>query len=329
MPRDAVDLSVVVPVYGCEGCLEELHRRLMDVLGGLGLHYEIVLVDDRSPDRSWSVMRQLRSLDDAVRLVRLSRNFGQQAAMTAGLAAATGRWTVVMDCDLQDPPELIPRLYAKAQEGYEVVLARRITRTHSRLRLIAAGAYFKFVRVFLGVDINGEYGSFSLISAKVRHEFLRIRDTDRHYLPILLWLGFERADVEFEHGERYAGKSSYSFLALARLAAEGVFFQTTTLLRWIVYAGFAIAALGAALALFFIVSWALASPYPGWTSLAVLLLLLGGFIITSTGVTGLYIGKIFGQVKDRPLYIVDHEEADDVLATRSDGAESVRGNAGA
>jgi dolichol-phosphate mannosyltransferase len=328
MAQEPVELSVVVPVYQCEGCLEELHRRLTSVLSALVRTHEIVLVDDRSADCSWRVMRRLSQGDPTIRLVRFSRNFGQQAAITAGLAAATGRWTVVMDCDLQDPPELIPRLYAKAQEGYDVVLARRISRTHSALRMLAAGAYFRFVRAFLGVEISGEYGSFSLIAAKVRNEFLRVRDTDRHYLPIVLWLGFERADIDFEHGERFAGKSSYSFLTLCRLAAEGIFFQTTTLLRWIVYAGFVIAAIGAGLAAFFVISWAAANPYPGWTSLTVLLLLLGGFIIISTGVTGLYIGKIFKQVKDRPLYIVDYVGEDDDYAPQLSPADTGRRNTG-
>jgi glycosyltransferase involved in cell wall biosynthesis len=242
-----------------------------------------------------------------VRALRLSRNFGQQAAITAGLAASRGRWTVVMDCDLQDPPEVIAELYGKAQQGFDIVLARRQRKKHSFFRLLAARAYFKFLALFVGVHISGEYGSFSIISAKVREAFLRVPDRDRHYLPILLWLGFKRSSIEYEHAERPRGESSYSLRSLVRLAAEGVFFQTATLLRWIVYAGFGVAFAGLLLAVALIILAILVNPPPGWTSLAVLLLVVGGFIIVSTGVTGLYIGKIFQQVKNRPLYLIDKE----------------------
>jgi polyisoprenyl-phosphate glycosyltransferase len=299
------ELSVVVPVYGCAECLRPLHDRLTTTLRDLGASYELIFVDDRSPDGAWDVLERLAIDDDAVNAVRLSRNFGQQAAITAGLAAARGRWTVVMDCDLQDPPEVIHELHAKALEGFDVVLARRIHRQHSRFRLLAAGLYFKFIGLFLGVNISGDFGSFSIISDRVRAEFLRVPDRDRHYLPILFWLGFNRGEIAYEHGKRPLGTSSYSMGTLLRLAAEGIFFQTATLLRWIVYFGFAVATAGLLLAVALIVLAVVVNPPPGWASLAVLLLLVGGFIIVSTGVTGLYIGKIFQQVKGRPLYVVD------------------------
>jgi dolichol-phosphate mannosyltransferase len=303
-----VELTVVVPVYRCEGCLRELHRRLTAAVSSVTSSYELVFVDDRSPDRSWDMLRELATEDPRLRLIRFSRNFGQQAAITAGLAESAGRWTAVIDCDLQDPPELIPRLYEKAREGYDIVLARRKQRSHSIVRLAGARAYHWFLRMFLGTDISGEYGAFSLVSRKARDAFLTVPDRDRHYLPILFWLGFERSSIDFTHGERYAGESSYSYAALIRLAADGVFFQTTTLLRWIVYLGFGVSAAGVLLAIYFVISYFLFHPYAGWTSLGVLILLIGGFIIVSTGVTGLYIGKIFGQVKGRPLYIIDTRE---------------------
>lgn len=269
--------------------------------------YEIVYVDDRSPDDAWSTLKTLVAADPRVRAIRLSRNFGQQAAITAGLAHSNGRYTVVMDCDLQDPPEVIPDLYEKAVHGYDIVLARRAQRRHSVARRFAARLYEKFLKLLSGVEISSAYGAFSIISSRARDAFLDVKDSDRHYIPILHWLGFERAEIEFQHAERHAGKSAYSFTELIGHAMQGIFFQTTTLLRWIVYAGFFVAFAGAALAVFFVASYFVTGPGipPGWTSLAVLLLLIGGFIIISTGVTGLYIGKIFGQVKDRPLFIVD------------------------
>jgi polyisoprenyl-phosphate glycosyltransferase len=307
--NSAVEISVVIPVYRCEPCLEALHSQLTAILGTLTDAYEIVFVDDRSPDGSWDVLGELATRDASVRIIRLSRNFGQQAAITAGLSRSRGRWSVVMDCDLQDPPAVIPRLYAKAQDGYDIVLARRAQRRHSRPRLLAAKLYFTAIRLFLGVEISGDYGAFSIISARAREAFLSVPDADRHYVPILFWIGFERTDIEFEHGERYAGESAYSFASLVRLAAEGVFFQTTTLLRWVIYTGFALGALGLVLAVLLVVSRFFYHPYPGWTSVIVLLLVIGGFVIISTGVTGLYIGRIFKQAKGRPLFIVDAEES--------------------
>ncbi len=213
-----------------------------------------------------------------------------------------------MDCDLQDPPEEIPRLYEKAREGYDIVLARRVRRTavvvpprSPAARTSGSGTSS------CGRTSSTEYGTFSLLSRKVVDAFLDVRDRDRHYMLILYWLGFERAEIEFEHAERIAGTSSYTMRAAdPGRASTGFFFETTILLRWIVYLGFALAlARRAARGLVHRHRLPRSTRYPGWTSLAVLLLIVGGFIIIEPGVTGLYIGKIFGQVKDRPLYVVD------------------------
>jgi dolichol-phosphate mannosyltransferase len=325
-----VELSVVIPVYGCRPCLVALNERLSTVLAQLGVSHEIVYVDDRSPDGAWDVLVELAREYPHVRAVRLSRNFGQHAAITAGLARTTARWVVVMDCDLQDLPESIPRLYAKAQEGFDIVLARRKTRRHSAFRRFAARAYFSMLSVLSGTKLDGEYGALSIVSRKVVDAYLALKDVDRHYLLILRWLGFDSASIDVEQGERYAGQSSYTFSKLVQHAFDGLVFQTTRLLRWIVYAGFAIAVFGVALAGFFVYSWAAHDAYPGWTSLAVLLLLLSGFIIMSLGVTGLYVGKIFGQVKERPLYIVDEERSSVLSASveEVDTSEALGSSAG-
>jgi polyisoprenyl-phosphate glycosyltransferase len=300
-----VELSVVVPVYKCAECVEVLHERLTRTLRDLGVTYEIVYVDDRSPDDAWPILSDLARRHEFARALRLSRNFGQQAAITAGLAESSGRWTVVMDCDLQDPPELIPRLYAKAQEGHDVVLARRKSRSHSILRLLAARLYFAFLRIFLKTPIDAGFGAFSIVSTKAKSAFLSVPDADRHYIPILLWIGFERTSIDFEHAERYAGKSSYSVGSLIRLALAGIFFQTASLLRWIIYLGFLFAFFGVCLAIYFVISYFWFEPYPGWTSLVVLILVSSGMITASTGLSGLYIAMIFKQVKNRPIFIVD------------------------
>lgn len=306
-----VEVSVVIPVYRCAECLGTLYERIVCSLEMVVSNFEIVFVDDRSPDDSWEILTKLAERDLRVRAIRLSRNFGQHAAITAGLSESRGEWTVVMDCDLQDPPEEIPRLLQKASEGYEIVLSKRARRKQSWLRRLAGRAYFRVRNFFMRMDMGTDYSTLSLLSRKVVNAFLDVRDRDRQYMLIVYWLGFDRAEIEIQHAERLAGKSSYTMRQLIAVAIEGFFFETTILLRWIVYLGFALALVGGLLAVWFIVAFFLFDPYPGWTSVAVLLLIVGGFIITSLGVTGLYIGKIFGQVKDRPLYVVD-----DVLGPR-------------
>jgi polyisoprenyl-phosphate glycosyltransferase len=305
-----LQLSVVIPVYGCAACLRPLRDRLQAVLEQLGSTYEIVFVDDRSPDGAWEVLVELCRESGHVRVLRLSRNFGQHAAITAGMAHARGEWVVVMDCDLQDPPEEIPRMLKAATEGFDGVLARRKEKKHSLLRRGAAKAFFALVNSFNSTHLEGEFGSFSMISRKVVDAFLQINDRERHYLFILRWLGFRYCEIEYEHGQRYSGESSYTLRALLRHALSGIFFQTTSLLRWIVYLGFWVSFAGLALAGYFVYQYLAHSIYPGWTSLAVLILLIGGFIITSTGVAALYIGRIFEQVKGRPLYVVDRYEGE-------------------
>lgn len=299
------EISVVVPVYGCKTCLYELHNRLQLSLKNLVERFEIIFVDDRSPDGAWDVLLDLAESDENVKVVRLSRNYGQQVAITAGLAEAVGKWVVVMDCDLQDPPEAIGLLYKKAMEGYDVVFARRTSRKQSPFRLWSAKSYFKLMSFFTKEPIDGDYGSFTILSRKVVDAFLQFQDKDRHYLFILRWLGFNSSAIDYEHGDRYAGKSAYTLSALVKHAMDGIFFQTTILLRWIVLVGLVISVFGVLFAGGLVYQYFVRNVQPGWTSLAILILLMGGFIIFSVGIAGLYIGKIFEQSKGRPLYVVD------------------------
>jgi len=281
-----------------------LHERLRASVERITADYELVFVDDRSRDGSWDVLESLARADGTVRALRLSRNFGQHAAITAGLSKASGRWVVVMDCDLEDPPEEIPRLYEKAQEGYDLVLSRRVRPRRTGLRRVASRLYFRLRGKFMGLDVDPDYCTLSILSRNVVRSFLAVRDTHRQYMLILHWLGFRRAVVDVEQGVRPSGTSAYTMRELIRVGLDGFFFETTVLLTWIIFLGFAIALAGAALAVFFFVSYFVFHPLSGFTSLAVLILLIGGFIIISTGVTGLYIGKIFEQVKKRPLFVI-------------------------
>ena len=300
-----IELSVVIPVYNCSGCLSELHARLTASLREVTPDYEIVLVDDRSTDGAWNILRELARNDPRLRVVRLSRNFGQHAAITAGLARSTGAWTVVMDCDLQEPPEEIPRLYAKAQEGYEIVRAVRDGRKHSAFRRFSATLYRRMLSEGEG---EIEFSTLSIISRKVVDTFLLLRDRDREYQLVLDWLGFSQASISFAHAERQGeSPSTYGLRQLVSVALDGMFFRTTVLLRWIVFAGFCIAGIGGLMAAYAVFSRYVEDTPPGYTSIVVLLLLLSGFIIIALGVVGLYIGRIFDQVKGRPLFVVDEQ----------------------
>jgi len=304
-----VEISVVVPVYGCAGCLDVLHARLVTVLSGLGVTFEIVLVDDGAPDRSWPVIERLAGADPRVRGVLLSWNFGQQLAITAGLSEARGRWAVVMDCDLQEPPEEIPRLYEKAREGCDIVYAKRIGKRLGPFRVLAARLYQRLLTALTGLSVDPGYGALSIISRQVIDEFLRFRDPDRHYVHILKWLGFRTGEISYVHQERHAGRSAYSLARLVRLALDGLLFQTTTFLKWIVYLGFFVAFLGGVLTLVVVYIRLFVGGFPGWASTVVTLFVLTGMMMTSIGVCALYIGKIFDQGKGRPLFVVQKTTA--------------------
>jgi len=315
----AIRLSVVVPVYGCGDCLVALHERLTRALKPMTDSYELVFVDDRSLDDGWAVLQQLAAQDPHVNAFRLSRNFGQDAAITAGLAQARGDWAVVMDCDLQEAPEDIPRLWAAAGDGYDIVRTTRRGWHHSAFRRWTSRIYR---RLTLETDVRPDYSNLSLLSRRVIDAFLRLHDRDREYMIALDWLGFNSTSIEIEHHERHAGKSGYTFRRLVHVALDGMFFRSTVLLRLVVLLGFVIATIGVVVATFEVVDY-FAEPrktVPGYTSLAVLLLVLAGFIIVSVGVVGLYVGRIFEQVKNRPLFLIDDQtegSAADSTNTRS------------
>jgi polyisoprenyl-phosphate glycosyltransferase len=314
------EISVVVPVYGCASALDRLVERVTASLEGVCSSFELVLVDDRSRDGAWPVLERLAAQNPRIRAVRLSRNFGQHAAITAGFARARGAWIAVLDCDLQDPPEELPRLYDRAQEGYDIVFGRRLREHTPFARRFLSRQYFRVLRLFTGAQIDASYGTLSIVSRRVRDEFLRISDRNRHYLFILYWLGFERSTVDYTLAPRADGRSSYTWRALLRHAIHGVFFQTTVLLRWVVYGGFGVAAAGAVLGLYLVVARLTGTAYPGWTSIMVVLLVLGGLGILTAGVVGLYVGEIFNEVRGRPLFIIDEE-----ISSADAGVEAMHG----
>lgn len=298
-------ISVVVPVYKCTDCIEILCARLSASIRTITDKFEIILVDDGGADGSWEKIIEVKQLNPSVSGIKLSRNYGQQLAITAGLHAAKGDYVVVLDCDLQDPPELIPRMYEEIQNGYDYVLAARVQRNHSLFRVLAARFYFFLLSKLTRQPIDPRHGSFSILSRKVVDAFNQFKERNRHFLFVLRWTGFRAGSVDYAHEGRLAGKSSYTLASLLRHAVDGLIFQTTVFLKWIIFLGMIFSALGIGFSIFLIARYFVHGAAEGWTSLATLILVCTGLIITSLGVVGLYVGKIFEQSKQRPLYILD------------------------
>lgn len=303
-----MQFSVVVPVYGCREALPELHRRLVDVFEKMGATFEIVLVDDHDPYNSWESIEQLCHADPRVHGIKLARNFGQIRAITAGLDACKGDWVVVMDCDLQDRPEAIPQLYAKAIEGYDVVFAKRVERKDSPVTLFFSRAFYKVYEYFTDGTYDASLCNFSIARRVVIKNYCKMREHNRGYTMFIKWLGFNQTSVEIEGDERFAGTSSYSFSKKLAMAFELITAQSNKPLKFSVNLGFAISLLALIFLLVSIIRKIFISDVSiGWTSLICSVFLMGGLILAAIGVVGLYVGNIFTEVKQRPLYVVERE----------------------
>jgi len=300
-------ISVVTPVYRAEGCLEELYRRLVAALSGITQDLEIVMVEDCGGDRSWEIIRELARRDPRVKGIQFSRNFGQHYGITAGLDHCDGDWVVVMDCDLQDRPEEIPRLYAKAQEGYEVVLATRARRADGPVKRFSSWLFYRMFSWLADTEYDGRSGNFCIVSRKVVASLRQMREQLRFFGGQMKWMGFPTASIEVRHDERYAGPSTYTLAKLLRLATETIIAYSDKPLRLSVRFGFALAFLAFCCGIYIIIRAALyGSPITGWASLIVSIYFIGGIIIAILGVIGIYLGKTFDEAKKRPLYVVMH-----------------------
>lgn len=299
-------ISIVTPVYGCRACLHELYQRLDASLSGISKNYEIIMVNDGSPDDAWTVIKELSVIDDRVRGINLSRNFGQHCAITAGLDFAKGDWVVVMDCDLQDVPEEIPRLYAKAQEGYDIVVGRRVQRQDLFLKKISSKVFYKIFNYFTMSGIDNRIGNFGIYARKVIQSISKFKEQNRSFGLFAFWVGFQRVEVDIEHGRRLSGTSSYTFKRMARLAIDSIIAHSSKILQLSVKLGFILSIASILYALWLTIEYfILKNPVTGWTSLIVSIYFTTGLIIGSIGIVGLYVGKIFDEVKGRPIYLIN------------------------
>jgi dolichol-phosphate mannosyltransferase len=298
-------ISVVSPVYKAENIVCELVRRLHESLIKITDAYEIVLVNDASPDNSWEAIKNECNKDSRVKGVNLSRNFGQQYAITAGLNISKGDWIVTMDCDLQDKPEEILNLYNKAQEGYDSVFAQRLNRNDSFFKRLFSRIFYALFSYLTDTKQDPTVANFGIFSRKVIEAVLSMKDYIRYFPAMIQWVGFQRFCLPVEHSERYEGKTSYNFKKLIQLALNTIIAFSNKPLRLIVITGFIIVFSSFLLVVYYLVRYFMGYiQVMGFTTIIILLCFLSGIIISVLGIVGLYIGKTFENVKNRPTYIV-------------------------
>lgn len=302
-------LSVVVPVYNEEEVLQEFYNRLVKVLTAFGKPHEILFINDGSRDGTLAILKKMASADSSVKIVSFSRNFGHQVAITAGVDRAAGDAVVVIDADLQDPPELIPLLAGKWQSGFDVVYAKRKKRLHETIfKTISAKVFYRAIRMITGIDMPVDVADFRLISRRAVDALKKIRERHRYVRGLVCWIGFKQAEVTYVRDKRYAGKTKYSLPKMVGFSLEGITSFSIMPLRIATFLGFSCAIISFIyVARIFYITVVLQKTVKGWPSLMVVVLLLGGVQLIAIGLLGEYIGRIFDETKDRPLYLIEEE----------------------
>lgn len=298
-------ISIVSPVYQGEKMVSELVRRNVESVSSITDDYEIILVNDASPDNSWEeIMKQCEN-NSKVKGINLSRNFGQHYAITAGLSYAKGDWVVVMDCDLQDKPEEIPNLYHKAMEGYDSVFAQRVVRHDSWIKRCSSSAFYRCFSYLTETKQDSSVANFGIYNRKVIDSVLLLGDRIRYFPAQVQWVGFNKVYLPVDHSERREGNSSYSVRKLFRLAFDTITSFSDKPLRIMVVLGLVLTFLSAVIGLVYLVKYFLGDiKIVGYTSLIISVWFLGGVFILLLGVVGLYLGKVFEQTKNRPSYLI-------------------------
>lgn len=300
-----VHISVISPIYRGEKMLDELIERLHQNLSSICKNYEIILVNDASPDNSWSKIESICHNDSKVKGINLSRNFGQHYAITAGLNYARGEWVVVMDCDLQDRPEEIVHLYTKAQEGFDSVFAQRVERQDNFLKKLSSKLFYFVFSYLTETKQDATIGNFGIYNRKVINAILSMHDQVRYFPTMVKWVGFNQFAMPIEHAERAEGTSSYSFKALINLALNNIIAFSDKPLRLAAKCGFYISLISLIIGVIYIYRYFNGYIHVlGYASMIISIWFIGGIIMSLSGILGIYLGKIFDRVKDRPTYIV-------------------------
>jgi dolichol-phosphate mannosyltransferase len=297
--------SVVIPEYRGEKMVPALVERLKASMETITNSYEIILVNDCSPDDTWNAILKESEKDKRVKGINLSRNFGQHNAITAGLSYVKGEWIIVMDCDLQDRPEEIPRLYKKALEGYDVVRARRVMRQDRFFKRLSSSLFHKVINFVGGKKSDKAVGNFGIFNKRVIAEVNKMPETTRGFGMLLSYVGFNKTTLDVEHANRPEGKSSYTFSKMVRQAMDAIIASTNNPLRITIVVGFCISALSLAIAFYNVIARLVnIIRVPGFTTTVFSIWFVGGVILSVLGIHGLYISKIFDEVKGRQLFIV-------------------------
>lgn len=303
--RNSAEISVVVPAYKCEKCIEELYSRLIAVLEKISGSFEIIFVNDASPENDWEVISTVCKKDKRVKGIDLSRNFGQHTAITAGLDASAGEWVVVMDCDLQDRPEEIEKLYTKAKKGYDIVYARRSKRKDGFFKKLSSKIFYKTVSYLTDTDQDESVANYGIYSRKAIDAYLNMSDKLRYFPVKIRTVGFRSASLSVKHHSPKGRKSSYSYRKLFDLALDVMLATSDKPLKLVVKFGMIISAGSFIFAVYLLIK-ALSGDFlvQGWPSMIVSIWFLSGMIILILGIVGLYVGKTFEETKNKPLYII-------------------------
>lgn len=298
--------SILLPVFNEESNVKHLYDRLTKVMGSLTHEYEIIFVDDNSKDRSLAILEYLNRMDPRVKIIKLSRNFGHQMAITAGLDYAQGDAVIMMDADLQDPPEIIPQLIEKHKEGYEVVYAQREERKGETVfKRWTASLFYRIMKHLTDIEIPLDSGDFRLIDKKVLNSLKGMQERHRFLRGLIAWVGYKQIGIRYQRDARYTGKTKFTFKKMLKFAIDAVSSFSRVPLRVATLSGFIVSFISCSVLLWVISYWIKGKPTPGWTSLMVCILLLGGVQLIAIGIIGEYLGRIYEEIKNRPLYILD------------------------
>jgi dolichol-phosphate mannosyltransferase len=300
-------LSVVIPLFNESTLIKDLVNRVKTNITLLTEDYEIILVDDGSQDQTWELIEIECKQEVRIKGIKFSRNFGHHYAITAGLHKSSGEWVVVMDGDLQDRPEVIPDLYKKSQAGYDVVFVSRQNRPEKIYYRIAQKIFYWSLKKLSGVDFDSRQANFSIINKKVVDAFMKFPENARFYGSTIKWLGFNRTFILADHGTRHSGKPSYTLKKRIKLALDIILSFSERPLKFAISCGLVLSSVSILLAIWIVFGnfkWGYS--VIGWPSVIVSVLFSGGFILTVLGIMGIYIGRIFQEVKGRPLYIIDN-----------------------
>ena len=301
-------ISIVSPVYRAEKILPILVSEINLVMERIGEDYEIILVDDRSPDNSWEVMKVLSNQNPKIKSIRLSRNFGQHSAIFAGLTRTKGDWVVVMDCDMQDQPKEIAKLYKKALEGYDIVLGQRENRKDKFLKKLSSKLFYKVFNYLSGANFDNNVANFGIYHQKTIKSILDMGDYVKFFSLFINWIGFKSVSIPIEHGEREEGKSTYSVGRLFKQAFNVIISFSDKPLRLFINFGLSISVLSFIVGIYYLyLALTGKIAQPGFSSLILSIWFLSGIIISCIGIVGVYLGKTFDQAKGRPTFIIDEE----------------------